>query len=142
MLQGNTSCFSLTCSFSINEPDSMVWCWYRKIRQLLYRVCVGKASQELDLPMRPGSVFRIASISKQFTALLVALSIEEVGFILDSLAIFFPSIKQPLWRKISLRSYCRTDRAFHTMKPSRITGSFSLCLLITSSIDLFVPSEP
>lgn len=74
-----------------------------KNQQLLYRICIGKSSQELDLPMRPGSVFRIASISKQFTALLVALAIEEGRLHPDdSLAMFFPSIKQPLWRKISL----------------------------------------
>jgi CubicO group peptidase (beta-lactamase class C family) len=74
-----------------------------KKQQLLYEACIGKASQELDLPVGPHSVFRIASISKQFTALLVALAIEEGRLHSDdSLARYFPSNQHSQWRRITV----------------------------------------
>ncbi|MEO5562630.1 MAG: serine hydrolase domain-containing protein [Chitinophagaceae bacterium] len=70
---------------------------------VIYQVSIGKASQELDVPLNPGAVFRIASVSKQFTAVLIGLAVEEGRLRLDdSLAMFFPSIKSYQWRRISL----------------------------------------
>jgi CubicO group peptidase (beta-lactamase class C family) len=74
-----------------------------KNNKTLYKVCIGKASHELNVPMQPDAVFRIASISKQFTAMLVALSMQEGKLRLtDSLAFFFPELKNADWRKINL----------------------------------------
>ncbi len=74
-----------------------------KNNQTLYQINVGKASQELNVPINTGAVFRIASISKQFTATLVALATEEGRLRLDdSLGTFFPELKNTQWRKISL----------------------------------------
>ncbi|WP_346318954.1 serine hydrolase [Chitinophaga sp. YIM B06452] len=70
----------------------------------LYQEITGKASQELNVPMSPHAVFRIASISKQFTAMLVTLAAQEGRLRLDdSLAVFFPALKDTLWRRISLK---------------------------------------
>ena len=74
-----------------------------KNNKVLHRVNVGKASQELDVPFSQHALFKVASISKQFTALLVALAAEEGRLHLnDSLAMYFPLIKNPQWRRISL----------------------------------------
>lgn len=70
----------------------------------LYQENTGKASQEFNVPMSSGAVFRIASISKQFTAMLVVLAAQEGRLRLDdSLAVFFPALKDTLWRRISLK---------------------------------------
>ncbi|MEO6000121.1 MAG: serine hydrolase domain-containing protein [Chitinophagaceae bacterium] len=75
-----------------------------KNNQILYKVSIGKASQELDVPMSSNVVFRIASISKQFTAMLIALATEEGRLRMDdSLIMFFPEIKDRQWRSITLQ---------------------------------------
>lgn len=69
----------------------------------LYRVNIGKASIELDVPVNAASVFKIASISKQFTAMLVMLASDEGRLQLtDSLGSFFPQSKDNSWRCINL----------------------------------------
>ena len=68
-----------------------------------YRANIGKASIELDVPMNPGSVFKVASISKQFTAMLVMLAVDDGRLQLtDSLVSFFPQLKDNRWRRINL----------------------------------------
>lgn len=70
---------------------------------IIYQDAVGLASKELNVPITPQSVFRIASIAKQFTALLTILAAREGKFALtDSLARFFPELTDPTWRKITL----------------------------------------
>lgn len=74
-----------------------------KNNKKLYRAHIGKASIELDVPMNSGSVFKVASISKQFTAMLVMLAVQENRLQLaDSLVSFFPQLKDNHWRKINL----------------------------------------
>ena len=74
-----------------------------KSNQPLYQISIGKASQELDIPMSPGAVFKVASISKQFTAMLIVLAAREGKLRLDdSLTLFFPELKDTQWRKIKL----------------------------------------
>jgi CubicO group peptidase (beta-lactamase class C family) len=71
--------------------------------KVLYQAVIGKASQELDASMSPGAVFKVASISKQFTAMLVLLAVQEGKLRLDdSLARFFPALKDTQWRRINL----------------------------------------
>ncbi|MGN7721175.1 serine hydrolase [Chitinophaga sp. 22620] len=75
-----------------------------KNNRVLYQENIGKASQELNVPMSAGAVFRIASVSKQFTAMLVVLAAQEGRLRLDdSLAMFFPALKDPQWRQINLK---------------------------------------
>ena len=45
--------------------------------QIIYHKAFGKANLELDVPMRTEMVFRIASISKQFTAIAILMLMEE-----------------------------------------------------------------
>ena len=49
----------------------------------LYRKTYGEASLELGVPLSPGSVFYVGSISKQFTAASVVLAAEEGSLSLD-----------------------------------------------------------
>jgi CubicO group peptidase (beta-lactamase class C family) len=75
-----------------------------KDQQPLYRVKTGKASTELDVPIGFNSKFRVASISKQFTAMLTVLAMEESKLLPDdSLARFFPSLQAPQWRRITVQ---------------------------------------
>ncbi len=70
---------------------------------IIHQDAVGLGSNELNAPITPESVFRIASITKQFTALLTILAAEEGKFALtDSLARFFPELTDPTWQKITL----------------------------------------
>lgn len=74
-----------------------------KNNQVLHRVAIGNACYELEVPMRGEAVFKVASISKQFTAMLVVLAAREGKLRLeDSLAVFFPKLKSEVWRSISL----------------------------------------
>lgn len=76
---------------------------YRQQRPL-YVVTKGLASRELNVPLLQDAAFRIASVSKQFTAMLTVLAMEE-GKLRpgDSLATFYPSLKGPQWRTITIR---------------------------------------
>ncbi|WP_373513010.1 serine hydrolase domain-containing protein [Persicitalea sp.] len=70
---------------------------------IIYQDVVGLASRELSVPVTPKSVFRIASITKQFTALLTLLAEEEDRLTLaDSLGHFFPELTDSNWQKITL----------------------------------------
>jgi CubicO group peptidase (beta-lactamase class C family) len=74
-----------------------------KNNQQLYCITVGKASHELNVSMKPEAVFKVASISKQFTAMLVALAIQERRVRPeDSLAQFFPQLENSTWRNINV----------------------------------------
>lgn len=46
--------------------------------KVIYEKAIGKANFELNVPMQPNSVFRLASITKQFTAIAI-LQLMEVG---------------------------------------------------------------
>ena len=71
--------------------------------QILNSEIIGKASFELNVPLTINSGFKIASISKTFTAMLVVMAANEGKLHLkDSLATFFPELKEPSWRKITI----------------------------------------
>jgi len=71
--------------------------------QTVFADSIGKASVELNVPLSTKSVFRLASITKSFTATLTLLAINEGKFaIQDSLAKFFPQLVDPQWRKITI----------------------------------------
>lgn len=70
---------------------------------VLHRESIGKASFELGIPLTEGSVFRVASVTKSFTALLMVLAAQEGKLDLnDSLGKFFPELKEPQWRRITV----------------------------------------
>lgn len=70
---------------------------------VLYNEVIGKASFELNIPLTTNSKFKIASISKSFTAMLVTLAVNEGKVNLnDSLALFFPELKDSSWRRITI----------------------------------------
>jgi CubicO group peptidase (beta-lactamase class C family) len=59
--------------------------------QPVYRAAVGMASLELGVPLRPESVLRIGSVTKQFTSAAVMMLVEQGKLALqDDLTKFFP----------------------------------------------------
>lgn len=75
-----------------------------KDQRPLYQVKIGMASRELEVPVSFDSKFRVASISKQFTAMLTVLAMEERKLQAeDSLAAFFPGLQDPQWRQITVQ---------------------------------------
>ena len=71
--------------------------------KVLYSKAMGKASFELDVPITLHSAFRIASVTKQFTAYLVTSAILD-GKIrpTDSLKLYFPALNEQNWRNITI----------------------------------------
>lgn len=71
---------------------------------VLYERAYGMASHELGIPMETNRVFRIASISKPFTAMLTLFACEE-GLLSegDSIGRFYPQLTDPVWRSITIR---------------------------------------
>ncbi len=71
---------------------------------ILYERAYGMASHELGIPMETTAVFRIASISKPFTAMLILLACEE-GLLSedDSIGRFYPQLTDPVWRSITVQ---------------------------------------
>src|SRR5688500_9668166 len=45
--------------------------------KVLYRKAIGMASMELGVPLQPDTIFRLGSITKQFTAAAIMLLVEE-----------------------------------------------------------------
>lgn len=71
---------------------------------IIYRQSVGKASLELDVLFPLDPVFRIASITKQFTAMLVVLAAEENKLTLgDQLKKYYPQLGLSDWSSITIR---------------------------------------
>ena len=52
-------------------------------KEVLYQKTIGYASHELQVPLAIDSKFKIASISKAFTGMLVAIAVQEGGIKLD-----------------------------------------------------------
>jgi CubicO group peptidase (beta-lactamase class C family) len=74
-----------------------------KNNQVLYQETIGQASVELNVPLSVSSVFKIASVTKSFTAMLVVIAAQEGRLKLnDSLATYFPDLTEPSWRGITI----------------------------------------
>ncbi|MRR13656.1 class A beta-lactamase-related serine hydrolase, partial [bacterium] len=59
--------------------------------KVVYRKAVGMADLELDVPLRPDSVFRLGSVTKQFTAVAILMLAEEGKLALsDPITKFLP----------------------------------------------------
>ncbi len=69
----------------------------------LYERAFGMSSIEHGTPMKTTDVFRIASISKPFTALLTLLACHEGRLSKqDSFGKFYPRLSDPAWRRITI----------------------------------------
>jgi CubicO group peptidase (beta-lactamase class C family) len=75
--------------FKANEPGSAAIVARRG--QVIYKKAFGMANLELDVPMQPDNVFRIGSITKQFTAVAVLQLMEQGKLSLqDTITRFIP----------------------------------------------------
>lgn len=70
---------------------------------ILFNKAFGKSSYENNTSLTIDSKFKIASITKSFTAMLTALAVKEGKLNFgDSLAMFYPELKDSSWRKITI----------------------------------------
>ncbi|WP_422083499.1 serine hydrolase domain-containing protein [Ulvibacterium sp.] len=71
---------------------------------VLYQKAIGQASFELQIPLEMDAKFKIASISKSFTGMLLVLAEEEGKIRLeDTLGTYFPDLKMaPEWQRVTL----------------------------------------
>ncbi|HEU0299626.1 MAG TPA: serine hydrolase [Longimicrobium sp.] len=80
---------ALTALYPANQPGTAVL--VARDGQVLMRKAYGAASLELGVPMRPEHVFRLGSITKQFTAVALLMLVDEGKVSLDDeITRFFP----------------------------------------------------
>lgn len=106
--------------------------------QVIYRKAFGMADLELNVPMRPEMVFRIGSITKQFTAIAILQLMEQGKLSLDDdITKFIPdyptqayhiSIEHLLTHTSGIKSYTNVSDYMKNiradMKPEEIINSF------------------
>lgn len=64
---------------------------------------IGLASHELNLPISYGSKFKVASVTKAFTGLLIALAKQEGKLRYESnLGTYFPELQDEAWEQITI----------------------------------------
>lgn len=71
----------LSAQFSSHEPGVVALVAHEG--EVIYRKATGMANMELQIPLQPRHVFRIASITKQFTAIAILTLVEEGKLSLD-----------------------------------------------------------
>lgn len=106
--------------------------------QVIYRKAYGMADLELNVPMRPEMVFRIGSITKQFTAIAILQLMEQGKLSLDDdITKFIPdyptqayhiSIEHLLTHTSGIKSYTNVPDYMKNiradMKPEEVINSF------------------
>jgi CubicO group peptidase (beta-lactamase class C family) len=71
--------------------------------QIIYKKGIGLANMEWDIPNEPDTKFRIASMSKQFTAMLIMQLVEEGKIQLDGkLTDYLPEFRQDTGEKVTI----------------------------------------
>lgn len=71
--------------------------------EVIYRKAFGLANREWGIPNQIDTRFNIASVSKQFTAMLVMQLIEEGKIHLDStMSAYYPEYRQDIGRKVTI----------------------------------------
>ena len=65
----------VTAAFVPDQPGGAVL--VVKDGKVLYRKAIGMASMELGVPLQPDTIFRLGSITKQFTAAAIMMLVEE-----------------------------------------------------------------
>jgi CubicO group peptidase (beta-lactamase class C family) len=72
--------------------------------KIVYEKAFGMASLELEVPNTTGTVFRIGSISKQFTAACIAmLALEKKLSLDDPLTKYFPELPTQVYQPVTIR---------------------------------------
>lgn len=102
--------------------------------QIIYERAEGEANREWKVPMAPNAVFRIGSTSKQFTAALVLLLVEDGALSLDSpISRYLPRYPKPQADDVTIRhllshtsgipEYVTRDTFFVKHAPSPTTAA-------------------
>ncbi|MEQ1352587.1 MAG: serine hydrolase domain-containing protein [Candidatus Acidiferrum sp.] len=72
--------------------------------KLIYSRGYGLANVELDVPVKPDTIFQTGSVGKQFTATAVMMLVEEGKISLDDkISKYFPG-SPPAWKEITVRN--------------------------------------
>ncbi len=123
--------------FSVSLPGCEVL--IAKKSEIVYHKAFGSANLELNVPIQPGMVFNIASITKQFTAVAILQLVEQGKISLDdSLQKFIPdfppkpytiTIKNLLTHTSGIPDYMQIDYRSPNMerwdfKPHQLIDSF------------------
>ncbi|WP_239491503.1 serine hydrolase [Luteitalea sp. TBR-22] len=124
----------LTKGFTADQPGAAVI--VVKDGAVVYRKAVGMAHMELGVPLQPDSVFRLGSITKQFTAAAVMLLVEDGKVALsDPVEKYLPgyptqghviTVEHLLTHTSGIKSYTSIPGYF----PKRIRADLSLTELI------------
>jgi CubicO group peptidase (beta-lactamase class C family) len=114
----------LNKKFNADEPGTAVLAI--KDGKVIYRKAVGMANMELEVKLDPGMVFRIGSITKQFTAAAIMKLVEEGKIKLDdSITKFLPefptndtviTVHQLLNHTSGIKSYTGMKSFFEIMR--------------------------
>lgn len=79
----------LSSQFKVNEPGAVIL--IARKGQVFYEKAFGMANLELNIPMKPDMVFRIGSLTKQFTAVAILQLVEQGKLSLqDEITKFIP----------------------------------------------------
>ena len=124
----------VSAAFVADQPGGAVL--VVKDGKVLYRKAVGMASMELGVPLQPDTIFRLGSITKQFTAAAVMLLVEDGKIALtDPIEKYLPgyptqghviTIEHLLTHTSGIQSYTAIPGWF----PTRIRADLSLTELI------------
>ena len=131
----------VTAAYSPSDPGAVVI--VVKDGTVVYRKAVGMANVELGVALQPDMVFRLASITKQFTATAIMLLVERGKLALsDPIEKFFPdyptqghviTVEHLLTHTSGIRSY--------TDIPGWMTGRIKTDMKVAELVDAF-KNEP
>lgn len=127
----------VSAAFAPNEPGAAVI--VVKDGQVVFRKAVGMANMELGVPLQPDMVFRLGSITKQFTATAIMLLVEQGKLALsDPIEKFLPdyptqghviTVEHLLTHTSGIQSY--------TDIPGWMTGRIKNDMRVTDLVDAF-----
>ena len=101
--------------------------------QIIFQQAIGQADREADLPLTVNSKFRIASITKAFTAVLVMQLIEEGKFeIDDSVAKVLPELRIKGTDEVSIREVLMHYSGIGVEGKMAYTLPYSLDLMLST----------
>ena len=87
----------------------------------------GLANVELDVPVKPETIFQSGSVGKQFAATAIMMLVEEGKIDLeDSVTKYFDRAPE-IWKPVKVKNCCRTPRDSPNMKPMRAPSALSIC---------------
>ena len=108
---------------------------------IVFERAYGFANLETETPMATGSIFEIASLTKQFTAAAVMMLVEEGKLRLDDLLSTYIENAPPAWQRITIRHLLTHTSGLDISAMPRIEGSAPLNISRKQALD-YIRQEP